>query len=246
VDKLAFKLGYELQSLNAVKAAMEKWLDDTRPQRRNTPEEEKAFSEQLRQEGEALSGHQRELDELRQQLAVERSSADASIAGEDALRSQYTEQLRGQHALLGAAEGRLGPDAGKVLARAHEIRNDLAGLRERVTTAKGVLRDQLARRGRQIREKVQSEQALLAGYTQGVASVSGDARHLVGQIAFDSFKRVKRQFHDLVLKADVGVVDVAFTRKQDKTSEIQKIASQKDREIKALDEEFKEVLKDVD
>lgn len=246
VDKQAFKLGYELQSLSAVKAAMEKWLDDTRPQRRNTPEEEKAFAEQLRQEGEALSGHQKELDELRQQLSVERSSADASIAGEDALRAQYTEQLRRQHALLGTAEGRLGPDAAKVLARAHEIRNDLAGLRERVTTAKGILRAQLARRGRQIREKVQSEQALLAGYTQGVTSVSGDARHLVGQIAFDSFKRVKRQFHDLVLKADVGVVDVAFTRKQDKTSEIQKIASQKDRELKALDEEFKEVLKDVD
>ena len=52
--------------------------------------------------------------------------------------------------------------------------------------------------------------------------------------------------YDLVLKADVGVVDVAFTRKQDKTLEIQKLANQKDRELKQLDNEFKEVLKDVD
>ena len=72
------------------------------------------------------------------------------------------------------------------------------------------------------------------------------AKGLVGRIAFDSFKRVRQSFYDLVLKADVGVVDVAFTRKQDKTQEIQKLAQQKDRELKQLDEEFKEVLKDVD
>ena len=66
------------------------------------------------------------------------------------------------------------------------------------------------------------------------------------RIAFDSFRRVRQQFYDLVLKADVGVVDVAFTRKQDKTEDIQKLSQQKDRELKALDEEFKEVLKDVD
>ena len=48
------------------------------------------------------------------------------------------------------------------------------------------------------------------------------------------------------VRLDVGVVDVAFTRKQDKTEDIQKLSQQKDRELKALDEEFKEVLKDVD
>ena len=60
-----------------------------------------------------------------------------------------------------------------------------------------------------------------------------------------SFKRVRQSFYDLVLKADVGVVDVAFTRKQDKTAQIQKLSAQKDRELKQLDDEFKEVLKDV-
>ena len=40
-----------------------------------------------------------------------------------------------------------------------------------------------------------------------MAQVSGNARSLVGRIAFDSFRRVRQQFYDLVLKADVGVVD---------------------------------------
>jgi hypothetical protein len=79
-----------------------------------------------------------------------------------------------------------------------------------------------------------------------VSPALADANNLVGRIAFDSFHRVRQQFYDLVLKANVGTVDVAFTRKQDKTVEIQKLSAQKDRELRALDRDFKEVLKEID
>ena len=246
VDKEAFKLGYEIQSLNAIRVAVEKWMDETKAQRKDAAEDEKAFLEQLRQESQALAGHQKELDDLRQALAVERASADAVLSGEEALREEYAQLLLKQHQLITASEGRLGEDGHKVLERAHQVRAQMGGVRERVSAAKAVLKAQVARRGKQIREKVQAEQQLLAGYDTDVQGVSGNARNLVGRIAFDSFRRVRQQFYELVLKADVGIVDVAFTRKQDKTAEIQKLSSQKDHELRALDEEFKEVLKDVD
>jgi hypothetical protein len=44
----------------------------------------------------------------------------------------------------------------------------------------------------------------------------------------------------------VGVVDTAFTVKQTRTSEIQKVASQKEEELRALDQDFQSILKDVD
>jgi hypothetical protein len=108
-----------------------------------------------------------------------------------------------------------------------------------------VLRTQVEQRGKLIREKVLVEQQLLQGYGEEVAAVVGDARNLVGRIAFESFQKVRQQFYELVLKADVGLVDVAFTRKQDKTTEIQKLSSQKDQELQELEEEFKEVLEDT-
>jgi tetratricopeptide (TPR) repeat protein len=245
-DREAFKLGYELQSLSAVLVAIRKWMDDNRAERRSTPEDEKAFQARLQQEVEVLDGLGKELGDLRAELAQERASADAYLTGEEAIRQDYVSALRRQHQLLAAAEGRMTDQAQRTLERAHQIRAELDGLRGRVGAAKGVLRDQLARRGRQLREKVLAEQALLAGYSADVSQVSGDARNLVGRIAFDSFKRVRQQFYELVLKANVGTVDVAFTRKQDKTSQIQKMSGEKDRELRALDDEFKEVLKDVD
>ena len=39
---------------------------------------------------------------------------------------------------------------------------------------------------------------------------------------------------------------MAFSRKQDSTQAIQKLSAQKDRELRQLDEEFREVLREVD
>ena len=245
-DKQAFKLGYELQSLNAMLVAVEKWMEDNRNARKSTPEDEKAFRTRIRAELDVVDNLGKELSSLRSDLAQERATADAAVSGEDQLRKELRDVLARQHQLVASAETKMGPDAQRVVQRAHQLRESVNALQQRVAAAKGVLRDQLSRRGKQLREKVLGEQQLLAEYQSTVGAVSADARNLVGQIAFDSFKRVRQQFYDLVLKANVGTVDVSFTRKQDKTQQIQKMSAEKDRELRALDGEFKEVLKDVD
>ena len=246
VDHEAFKLEYEIQSMFASITAISKWLNDTRSARHSSLEDEKVFKQKVNAESEALAVLKKELEQLRAELADERSGADAAVGGEDVIRAEFLEKLRRQHDVLAPAEAKVASDAERLIRRAHDIRLTASAIRERVQAAKAVLRGQVARRGGQIRRKITAIQSLLAEYSAEVSGVSGDARNLVGRIAFDSFKRVRQQFYDLVLKADVGLVDVAFTRKQDKTNEIQKLSLQKDRELKALDNEFKEVLKDVD
>ncbi|HZH76137.1 MAG TPA: hypothetical protein VEY88_08890, partial [Archangium sp.] len=136
-------------------------------------------------------------------------------------------------------------DDAALVGQTHEARQRAEALRTRVGTARQELRTQVEQRGKDIRGKVLAEQQLLQGYGEEVTSVTGGARDRVGLIAFESIQKVRRQFYDLVLKADVGLVDVAFTRKQDKTTEIQKLSSQKDDELQSLETEFKEVLEDA-
>ncbi len=246
IDREAFKLGYEIQSLYAVIQAIEKWIVDTRAQRSNTPEDERAFQAKVQAELNDLLVMEQALEEVRKQLQDQRETVAASVGGEDVIRTKYGEVLAREHALMARVESQLGGDATRVVTRAHELRSQIAAVRQRVTSAKGILHDQVRRRGEDIKQKVLAEQRLLQGYGGDVNAVSGDARNLVGRIAFDSFQRVRQQFYDLVMKADVGVVDVSFTRKQDRTSKIQDLSQKKDRELQALDAEFKEVLKDVD
>lgn len=244
VDREAFRLGYELQSLQAVATSVRKWVDDTRAQRGSNPDEEREFLVQLQAETQTLSDLQAELNATRTQLADERNAAATALAGEQTIRAGYAEALRREHELLGAAEGRLtqAQDEARTLLRAHEVRDRANALRARVATAREVLRTRLEARGRVIREKVLAEQQLLDRYEAEVATVSGDARNLVGRIAFESFRRVRQQFYDLVLKADVGVVDVAFAKKQDQTTEIQRLSAQQEKALRELDAEFKDVL----
>lgn len=246
VDRKAYQTQLEIQSQYAQLAAIQKYVDDTRKQRKNTPEEEKEFLEKVNLERRGLEAVEADLAKVRADLQDEKNNADAAIGGEETLRREYEAALSKQRDILKGSRGSIPSEATQILLRIDVVRTDAEEQRKRVSTAKATLRDRVARRAAKLREMVVAEQELLNGYGNEVAATSSQAKGLVGRIAFDSFRRVRASFYDLVLKADVGVVDVAFTRKQDKTIEIQKLANQKDRELKQLDDEFKEVLKDVD
>lgn len=246
MERDAFKTATQVQSLFAQIAAVEIYANNTANERRNTQEQEREFRQLLDQETEVLNQLLKDLTRARQKLQDERELADAMLGGEQQIRERYSENLKQQQALLSSVGTRRGGDGAFIFGRVADIRARATALKVRVDAAKAQLREQVETRRDAIRAGVNTELKLLNGYGGDVQQYSDDARQLVGRIAFDSFQRVHQQFYDLVLKANVGVVDVAFTRKQDKTVSIQQLSADKDRDLKRLDDEFREVLKDVD
>ena len=88
--------------------------------------------------------------------------------------------------------------------------------------------------------------ACCAQREQLAASIGGDAKDIIGRIAFRSFSAVRAQFYKLVLKADVGIVDVAWSRKRERVEQIQQLSQQKAAELEALDRDYKLVLREVE
>ncbi len=245
-DRVAFRVSTEIQSCVAQIAAIQRYAQEVRAKQATTPEQEKEFELALRSERNTLEGLQKLLDDVRQKIATERSMASGSVSGDEEIRRRYAKNLAEQQALLARAAFRAPPEMRPLLSRVGQVRGRGAEVKRRTDEAKRALRAQVQARGAEIRARVQAEQQLLSGYGGDVTVVGADARQLVGRIAFDSFRRVRQQFYDLVLKADVGIVDVAFSRKQDNTQSIQKLSTQKDRELRQLEEEFREVLREVD
>ncbi len=246
VDATAFRAGYNVQSLVAQTTALEHLVASTRPERSTTSETDAAFLATVQAEARHLAQLQAALDRVRRSLQVERERVNAQVGGEAQIRAQYAALLDQERALLSRALPKVSGAARELLDRAQVMRQKLAPLRPRVAQARARIEAMVRDRGAAIRAKVLAEQRLLQEYAGEVAQVSGDTRQLVGNIAFASFRRVQKQFYDLVLKADVGIVDVAFTRKQDQTDEIQRLSQQRERELRTLEREFKEVLTDVD
>ena len=246
LDREAFRLGTELQSMTAMLVATQKWVADTRAQRRDGPEDEKHFTERLLSEQRSLQALEKEVAGLRGDVVANRGLVDTTITGEEAIRQEMAQASSSMRGILSGVEPRATGEGAAFVSRTRDLRTQIATLEQRTAAAQTVLRERVRAKGEEIRGKVVAEAKLLDGYGKEVGTVSGNAQQLVGRMAYDSFRRVRRQFYDMVLKADVGVVDTAFTQKQSQTSAIQKVASQKEEELRALDEDFQPVLKDVD
>ncbi len=245
-DKEAFKLDYEIQSMQASLAAVQKWVRDTNLQRSYGRPVDAEFLDRLKAEESEIASLRKQLQQLRQSLADSKGLADAAVSGGGEIRNRYRDLMQKEQALLTEAELRLSGEAAALVERAHQIRSQTNELEQRVAEARRVMREQVASRGKEIRDKVAHEQSLVNVYQTEVGAASANAQNLVGRIAINSFRKVRRQFYELVQKADIGLIDVAFGRKQSKTQEIQKLAVQKDQDLRQLDQEFKEVLEEKD
>jgi hypothetical protein len=65
-------------------------------------------------------------------------------------------------------------------------------------------------------------------------------------MALQAFRAVSAKFHRLVLKADVGMVDVAWSRKRERDDTIQQVSRQKAMALEAMDRDYRPVLREVE
>jgi hypothetical protein len=71
-----------------------------------------------------------------------------------------------------------------------------------------------------------------------------ESQSLGGGLAQAMFTRVADRFYDLVVRSDVGIIDVAWGMKDQKTQAVTKLTNLKNLELRALDEDFKKVMED--
>jgi hypothetical protein len=237
-DQAAFQLGFELLDAQARAVALQKWMDDGRPAKDLRPK--------LESERALLSTLQEALLAARAALNEERAHIDVASAGEELVRDEVRQALATHHRLLAEAEPKATGAASAALKRAHQLRDVAVKMTERTRQARAAVQKRVLRDIKEIRAKLQVEEAHLLQHNTAVGKASTEARKVVGQVAFDSFRQAREEFYELILKADVGLVDVAFTRKQDKTTQIQKLSIQKDADLKAFDEEFSGIVKGED
>jgi len=91
-------------------------------------------------------------------------------------------------------------------------------------------------------EVVDEETANLARYRVALGSLEGETEHVVGAITYLNFNRVHNRFYDLVLRADLGKIDVSWARREDHRLRIDALTRERARELQALDDEFRDVM----
>jgi tetratricopeptide (TPR) repeat protein len=247
-ERAAFQLGLQADAAGAAVAATETWLNQHRAEIQSDPTGRAEVGVELRKHRAIVTAYNETLHGLRQEIAAARDAVGgtAQAAGDADLRRQYQGLLDQERALLGQAGGSPSPVEASELARGAALLDRL----DRTDAAAGQLKGGFVAMARQnavaVGAWVAAERASLLREQDQLASINGDSRDLIGRIAFRSFSAVRDQFYRLVLKADVGIVDVAWSRKRERVERIQQISQQKSTELDALDRDYRLLLREVE
>ncbi|HJL16242.1 MAG TPA: tetratricopeptide repeat protein [Sandaracinaceae bacterium LLY-WYZ-13_1] len=224
------RLEVELQGMEARIVAMERYLEDTEEDR--DPEGVEAIRTELAGHREAVEAYREQIRQL--EIALE--AARLQVGPGDA-RYQRHERLRREHArLLRQVRERLGD-------------SQLAGLFTRLDRVETQLdqREQeveriVEERTAEIRRQLQEEAQNIVGYRQQLTQLESETEEVVGAVTYENFRQVQHRFYDLVLRADVGRIDVAWAEREEHRMRVEMLTRDRAREMRALDDEFREIM----
>jgi tetratricopeptide (TPR) repeat protein len=244
LESRASELNVEIQSLEAQLVAIEQYYRSSRAEQKIRPEDIQGPVRDVRASLDELRGlHDRIRDEI---VDARRESATAGAAGEAerASTARLSELLKQEQEIHNRAKHRLSASdqekvdrMGGVLSRADAIEKQLIAFDKRVD-------DQVDVRLETVKRYLATEKEQLASANSKLGGVVNESQSLGGGLAQAMFTRVADRFYDLVVRSDVGIIDVSWGLKDQKTSAVTKLTNQKNLELKALDEDFKKVMEE--
>ena len=94
----------------------------------------------------------------------------------------------------------------------------------------------------EVRDSVAHEKAELASYRREFLLYEAESRALGGTVLGNAFRDVKSKFYEVLVRSDVGIVDVNWSQKEESDDDLQRLNLDKSREIKQLKDEFSDLI----
>ena len=115
---------------------------------------------------------------------------------------------------------------------------------QRLEAMRSKLEKQALEQAQQLRQKIAAEVVALETYAQNLDGLDQQARLLVGEIAMKNFALVRDRVKNIVLRADVGIVQQAWQVREEQRLRVRNLQRERAREEQNLNDELREVLDD--
>jgi TolA-binding protein len=189
---------------------------------------------QLEQHQTEIKQYEEQLAWIRRRLEVGRlhvGVGDKRYQADDAARAKFIDLVRRERELAGSA----GPAYEAAYSRIAAVERQLDQRDAEVATV-------AEQRASEMLAVVDEEAANLARYRAALNSLGDETEEVVGAITYLSFNRVRDRFYDLVLRADVGKIDIAWAKREDHRIRVDTLTRERARELQVLDDEFRDVM----
>ncbi len=248
LEQAVYQSGIGLKGMKAQLSAMEEWIRQHEKELTGKEEAVRDFREEIRRGWAMANQLQAELDRLRNELDTEKARAGLNYEAqshEEKLRHAYTDALKKERRLAEQIHDRLGAQGSAQIDRINRLRLRSDNLRLEVDKIKKNIDARVEQEAKKLSAQAAQERANLDTYEAELDHLSKESENLAGEVAFGALDDVRDKFYRLVLDADVGVLDVAWSRKMETTRKITELTRKQAAERKRLHEEFKGVLEEV-
>ncbi len=238
----AFRQSLRVASMRAQVIAMEVWLNQNRDQLE--PEARKLMQERIVEAGKEVAQLDADVVSLQREargLAV-RHGGDAGRGRARMLRDSYADAMREEASLLSGFRARAPTEVQAVALRMDQQRQALTQIHTDLQRLQAELDQQIDARIAELRDLIQAEGSRLEVTGSDYELLRGETDRSLGPVASRALGEVAEDFKGLVLKADVGIIDVAWARKQFVTKEVGELVQEQQQRIRELEIEFADVL----
>ena len=240
LDRKNFMVGQGLAEVKRQLLALERYVDDKQyadDGEKLSVEREAEIRREIEREKAALQDLFDELTALKKSIESESrrvGTGDIATQGEESLK----QALLAAHQREGAFYERVGLRLGGKLEG--EFRH-YAELRRRIAEAMGrldgvvaAIDEEVGAKAAELRAQVSHELGALRGFAGEVAGYDTEGRDLARVMGEELFQRAQSRMDQVVLEADVGLLDVVWEKKQQATRELQKVNEQRAKRIGQL------------
>ncbi len=222
-----------VDGLEAMAVALERYISD--PAHQGASIDRASLQNELTQQRASLQTYRDRIASIRRMIGAARAQVgpgDPRYAHDVEARAQLRDLVQREIAALGA---RAPADAAAVLGRLDRLDAAVDAADARVNA----LVDQ---RIVVLQNQVQQEETRVAGYRERLGALEREAEDVVGNLIQQQFRQVQLQFYQIVMRADLGLVDVAWEEREEHNNRARLLAEEQNREISALNDEFSEVV----
>jgi TolA-binding protein len=244
LDGQASELNVMVQGMEAELVAIEQYFIKSRADQKIKPEELVQPVGSLR---EAIVELRAANDRIRNNIAEAAREATVGAATGDSDRGaigtlvasmkKEREVYQGVRSRLSGGDQRDFDAIVNILERADAVQARLAEIDAKL---EGVAQQRLG----ELKQQLLAERGQLQTASAKLGGILSESQNLGGGLAFSMLSKVTDRFYDLVVQSDVGLVDVAWGLKDERTSAVSKLVNQQKLELKTVDEDFRSLLEE--
>lgn len=233
LDTITFEIDSQKEQLQAVELylarnAGQPMSDERRNKIEKLQAESRADIDRLRDQQTALRS---KINVERQRLGV----GDEVSSQERGVRSSYADVLARQRELIAQVGG------ANTSSDMRTARQNLAEAESRLQGFSAQMDRLVGERSEELLKDLGREREMLTQLDQTAESLLKNSKTLTAHVAHHSFLEAKHDFGQIIMRGDVGLIDVAWQKKEDATRQINQLFEDRTAELKTLQDAFEEV-----